>query len=58
MTRLPDRSEEPVPDALWDEVAGHLDEREPSGLMLVIAPTNLCNRVTTTIQEPAGTTWG
>ncbi|MFJ3444746.1 hypothetical protein ACIPM2_26620 [Streptomyces sp. NPDC086081] len=46
MTRLPDRSREPVPDALWDEVAGHFDEREPSGLMLVVAPANLCNRVT------------
>ncbi|MGC5037356.1 carboxymuconolactone decarboxylase family protein [Streptomyces sp. DT190] len=58
MTRLPDLSGESVPDALWDEVADHFDERELSGLILTIAVTNLFNRINTTIQEPAGTTWG
>ncbi|GGX25946.1 carboxymuconolactone decarboxylase family protein [Streptomyces lomondensis] len=58
MTRLSDLSEEPVPDALWDEVADHFDEKELSGLILTVALTNLFNRINTTIQEPAGTQWG
>ncbi|PWI16109.1 alkylhydroperoxidase [Streptomyces sp. Act143] len=58
MTRLADRSHESVPDELWDEVADHFDEKELSGLILVISLTNLFNRINTTIKEPAGTTWG
>ncbi|MET8244591.1 carboxymuconolactone decarboxylase family protein [Streptomyces sp. NPDC005202] len=57
MTRLADRSEEAVPDALWDEVADHFDEKELSALLLVISLTNMFNRLNTTIKEPAGTTW-
>jgi AhpD family alkylhydroperoxidase len=57
MTRLADRSEESVPDALWDEVADHFDEKQLSALILTISLTNLFNRVNTTIKEPAGTTW-
>jgi AhpD family alkylhydroperoxidase len=58
VTRLSDRSHESVPDALWDEVADHFDEKELSALILTIALTNLFNRINTTIKEPAGTTWG
>lgn len=58
VTRLADRSEEPVPDALWDEVADHFDEKELSALILTVSLTNMFNRVNTTIKEPAGTTWG
>ncbi|MDN3023118.1 carboxymuconolactone decarboxylase family protein [Streptomyces sp. S.PB5] len=58
MTRLADRSQESVPDELWDEVADHFDEKELSGLILFISLMNLFNRVNTTIKEPAGTTWG
>lgn len=58
MTRLADRSHESVPDALWDEVADHFDEKELSGLILSISLTNMFNRINTTIKEPAGTTWG
>jgi AhpD family alkylhydroperoxidase len=57
MTRLADRSEESVPDALWDEVADHFDEKQVSALILTISLTNLFNRINTTIKEPAGTTW-
>ena len=57
VTRLADRSHESVPDALWDEVADHFDEKELSALILTIAVTNMFNRVNTTIKEPAGTTW-
>jgi AhpD family alkylhydroperoxidase len=56
-TRLADRSQDSVPDALWDEVADHFDEKELSALILTIALTNLFNRINTTIREPAGTTW-
>ncbi|MFF3333317.1 carboxymuconolactone decarboxylase family protein [Streptomyces sp. NPDC002888] len=58
MTRLADRSEESVPDALWDEVADHFDEKQLSALLLTISLTNMFNRINTTIKEPAGTTWG
>lgn len=58
VTRLADRSDESVPDALWDEVADHFDEKQLSGLILTISVTNLFNRINTTIKEPAGTTWG
>ncbi|MFF7974514.1 carboxymuconolactone decarboxylase family protein [Streptomyces sp. NPDC007905] len=58
VTRLADLSEEPVPDALWDEVAGHFDEKQLSALILTISLTNMFNRINATIREPAGTTWG
>ncbi|WP_367321417.1 carboxymuconolactone decarboxylase family protein [Streptomyces sp. HUAS ZL42] len=58
VTRLADRSEESVPDELWDEAADHFDEKQLSGLILVISLTNMFNRINTTIKEPAGTTWG
>ncbi|MFE9030261.1 carboxymuconolactone decarboxylase family protein [Streptomyces iakyrus] len=58
MTRLSDLSGESVPDALWDEVADHFDEKELSALILTVSVTNMFNRINTTIQEPAGTTWG
>ncbi|MGW2823313.1 carboxymuconolactone decarboxylase family protein [Streptomyces sp. NPDC001443] len=58
VTRLADRSEESVPDALWDEVADHFDEKELSALILTIALTNMFNRINTTTKEPAGVTWG
>ncbi|MGI5426352.1 carboxymuconolactone decarboxylase family protein [Streptomyces sp. CA-179760] len=58
VTRLADLSEESVPDALWDEVADHFDEKELSGLILTVSLTNMFNRINTTIQEPVGATWG
>jgi AhpD family alkylhydroperoxidase len=57
VTRLADRSKDSVPDALWDEVADHFDEKQLSALILVIALTNFFNRINTTIKEPAGVTW-
>ncbi|WP_374213984.1 carboxymuconolactone decarboxylase family protein [Streptomyces sp. A3M-1-3] len=58
VTRLADRSGVAVPDALWDEVADHFDEQQLSALILLIGVTNMFNRITTTISEPAGTSWG
>ncbi|MER7547480.1 carboxymuconolactone decarboxylase family protein [Actinomadura sp.] len=54
VTRLADRSAPAVPDALWDEVAAHFDERQRSALILVISLENLFNRINTTVQAPAG----
>ncbi|WP_439679282.1 carboxymuconolactone decarboxylase family protein [Embleya sp. MST-111070] len=57
-TRLADHSGQAVPDALWDEVADHFDERQLSAIILMISITNFFNRINTTIEEPAGASWG
>ncbi|MFC0601435.1 carboxymuconolactone decarboxylase family protein [Streptomyces palmae] len=56
-TRLADRSGQAVPDDIWDEAADHFDERQLAAIILMIATTNLFNRLNATIQEPAGQTW-
>ncbi|MFG2001965.1 carboxymuconolactone decarboxylase family protein [Spirillospora sp. NPDC048911] len=56
-TRLADRSGDAVPDDIWDAAADHFDEQELSAVILVVALTNLFNRLNATIKEPAGTTW-
>jgi len=53
MTRLSDRSD-PVPDEIWDEAARHYSEKELAGILLMIAQTNLFNRVNVTLRQPAG----
>ena len=53
ITRLADQSD-PVPDAVWEEAARHYSEQELSGVILMIATTNLFNRVNVTIRQPAG----
>jgi AhpD family alkylhydroperoxidase len=57
-TRLADRSGDAVPDEIWDAAADHYDERQLAAIILMIATTNLFNRINATIKEPAGTTWG
>jgi AhpD family alkylhydroperoxidase len=56
-TRLADRSGAAVPDELWDEVADHFTEEQLSSIILMIAITNLFNRINAIVQEPAGTLW-
>ncbi|MFD3876107.1 carboxymuconolactone decarboxylase family protein [Streptomyces sp. NPDC058623] len=56
-TRIADRSGKAVPDAIWDEAADHFDEEQLSAIILMIGLTNFFNRINTTIEEPAGTTW-
>jgi AhpD family alkylhydroperoxidase len=56
MTRLSDRSD-PVPDAVWDEVARHFQERELAFLVLGIATQNLYNRINVTTRQVAAD-WG
>ena len=55
-TRLADRAD-PVPDAIWDEAARHYDERGLAALVLMIATTNLFNRLTATTRQVAGAKW-
>lgn len=53
VTRLADRPD-PVPDAIWDEAAGHYDEKGLAALILMIATTNLFNRLNATTRQVAG----
>jgi AhpD family alkylhydroperoxidase len=52
-TRLADRAD-PVPDAIWDEAARHYDEQGLAALVLMIAITNLFNRLNATTCQIAG----
>jgi len=54
VTRLSDRPD-PVPDALWDSVRKHYNEKELSGLLLWIGTTNLFNRMNVPTRLMAGT---
>ena len=50
---LPD----PVPDQVWDAAAAHYDEKGMAALVLMIAVTNLFNRLNATTRQVAGA-WG
>ena len=52
-TRLADRAD-PVPDAVWDEATKHYDEQGLAALVLMIATTNLFNRINATTKQVAG----
>jgi AhpD family alkylhydroperoxidase len=56
VTRLSDRPD-PVPDEIWDAAARHYDERGLAALVLMIATTNLFNRLNVSTRQPAGA-WG
>jgi AhpD family alkylhydroperoxidase len=56
VTRLSDRAD-PVPDDIWDEAARHYDERGLAALLLMIATTNVFNRLNVPTRQPAGA-WG
>src|SRR5690242_4842488 len=53
VTRLADRAD-PVPDEIYDEAARHYDERGLAALILMIATTNLFNRLNATTRQVAG----
>jgi AhpD family alkylhydroperoxidase len=53
VTRLADRTD-PVPDEIWNEAARHYDEQGLAALILMIATTNLFNRLNATIKQVAG----
>ena len=50
VTRLSDRAD-PVPDEIWDEAARHYDERGLAALILMIATTNVFNRLNVTTRQ-------
>jgi AhpD family alkylhydroperoxidase len=53
LTRLSDRAD-PVPDEIWDEAARHYDERGLAALILMIATTNVFNRLNVPTRQVAG----
>nr|WP_239000817.1 carboxymuconolactone decarboxylase family protein [Jiangella asiatica] len=53
VTRLADRSD-PVPDDVWAHAAAHYDEEQLSALLLVIATTNVYNRLNVATRQVAG----
>jgi AhpD family alkylhydroperoxidase len=55
-TRLADRAD-PVPDEIWQEATHHYDENGLAAIILMIATTNMFNRINATIKEPAGAIW-
>jgi alkylhydroperoxidase family enzyme len=55
-TRLADRPD-PVPDGVWDAAADHYDEKGLAAIVLMIAVTNLFNRLNATTRQIAGA-WG
>jgi len=52
-TRLSDRAD-PVPDEIWDEAARRYDEQALAALILMIATTNVFNRLNVTTRQVAG----
>jgi AhpD family alkylhydroperoxidase len=56
VTRLSDRAD-PVPEDVWDEAARHYDERGLAALILMIATTNVFNRLNVATRQVAGA-WG
>jgi AhpD family alkylhydroperoxidase len=53
VTRLSDRPD-PVPDPVWDEAARHYDEKALAAILLMIATTNVFNRLNVSVKQPAG----
>jgi AhpD family alkylhydroperoxidase len=53
LTRIADRSEDPVPDELWDALTTHYDEQQISALLLQIGTLNLFNRINVAVRERA-----
>jgi AhpD family alkylhydroperoxidase len=55
-TRLADRPDT-VTDEIWDAAADHFDEKQLAAIVLMVAVTNLFNRVNVTTRQVAGN-WG
>ena len=53
LTRLSDQAD-PVPDALWEEVARSYDEPALAALILAIATINVWNRLNVATRQVAG----
>ncbi|WP_257902646.1 carboxymuconolactone decarboxylase family protein [Saccharothrix obliqua] len=55
-TRLADRPDA-VSDEVWAAATEHYDERGLAAITLMIAMTNLFNRINTTVRQPPVSTW-
>lgn len=55
-TRLADRADA-VSDEIWNEAAKHFDEKGLAAIIIMIATTNLFNRLNAPIREQAGAAW-
>ena len=55
-TRLADNPTA-VSDEIWAEASEHFGDKELSAIVLMIALTNMFNRINTTVRQPAGATW-
>lgn len=55
VTRLADTTG--VPDEIWGAAADHFDEQQLAAITLMIATTNMVNRVNVTVRQPAGAGW-
>jgi alkylhydroperoxidase family enzyme len=53
VTRISDKTD-PVPDEVWDEAARHYDQTQLATIVLMIATTNLLNRINIATKQPAG----
>jgi AhpD family alkylhydroperoxidase len=53
LTRIADR-EDPVTDAIWDDVKRHFDEPAVAGIVLAIATVNVWNRANVAIRQQPG----
>ncbi|MER7545556.1 carboxymuconolactone decarboxylase family protein [Spirillospora sp. NPDC127506] len=42
-----------VPDDVWNDAAGHYDEKTLAGLVMAIAAINAWNRINVTVRNPA-----
>ena len=56
VTRVADRPDA-VPDAVWDDAAGHYDGKELSSLLVSIAAINVWNRLNGAVRQPVGSAW-
>ncbi|MEV4262210.1 carboxymuconolactone decarboxylase family protein [Kribbella sp. NPDC049584] len=55
-TRLADNPTS-VSDEIWAAASEQFGEKELSAIVLMIALTNMFNRINTTVRQPAGATW-
>jgi len=53
VTRLADQAD-PVPDSIWEEATRHFDEQGMAAILLMIATTNLFNRLNASTRQIAG----
>jgi len=53
LTRLSDRPDA-VPDAIWEEIAQHYDEKALAAIVLAIAHINVWNRVNVAVGQVSG----